>query len=226
MLSATRLAVLPAPLHYHNLQFQKTEGLLHHLSYDMSWRPDLGALETEALETEALGQPWTAFRGYTPPPPPLCSYWTLPSEGTKGEGPRDDTDSTSMAHTTGPTGSAVPKTDPAAEVSQDVVGLAAQDVVGLAAQDTPSDSSAESSSVASIRSSLQGHVLGYIGSGGSNQNLILKKLTHNLATLFALANASQVSEIHGPDLRYMERAEGIVSFKLTKLLQKTLPSAA
>ena len=58
MLSATQLAVLPAPLHYRNRQFQKTEGLLHHLSYDMSWRPDPGA-----LATDALGQPWTAFRG-------------------------------------------------------------------------------------------------------------------------------------------------------------------
>ena len=68
-----------------------------------------------------------------------------------------------MAHTTlvpGPTGSAVPKTDPAAEVSQDVVGLAAQD--------TPSDSSAESSRVASIRSSLQGK-----GVSGQASDLIL-----------------------------------------------------
>ena len=69
-----------------------------------------------------------------------------------------------MADTTlvpGPTGSAVPKTDPAAEVSQDVVGLAAQD--------TPSDSSAESSRVASIRSSLQGkggHQTSFLPLGG------------------------------------------------------------
>ena len=93
----------------------------------MSWRPDPGA-----LATDALSQPWTKFRGYAFPPD--CSYWTLPGEGTKGEGPRDDTDSTSMAHTTlvpGPAGNAVPETDPAAKVPQDVVGLPAQD--------TPSD---------------------------------------------------------------------------------------
>ena len=60
-----------------------------------------------------------------------------------------------------------------------------------------------------------GHVLGYIGSGGPNQNLTLKQLTHKLVTLFALANASRVSEL-----------EGVVLFKLTKLLQKTLPLAA
>ena len=101
---------------------------------------------------------------------PLCSYWMLPGEGTEGEGPRDDTDSTSMAHTTlvpGPTGNAIPETDPAAEVSQDVVRLPAQD--------TPSDSSAESSRVASIRSSLQvkeflgRHQTSFLPLGGKQQ---------------------------------------------------------
>ena len=71
-----------------------------------------------------------------------------------------------------------------------------------------------------------GQVLRYIGSGGPNQNLTLKQLTHKVATLFALSNASRVSEIHGLDLRYMERAEGVVSFKLTKLTKTARPGKA
>ena len=57
-------------------------------------------------------------------------------------------------------------------------------------------------------------VLDYIRSLGPSSSLNLRQLTHKLAMLVALANASRASELHALDIRFISRKDGGVLFTL------------
>ena len=57
-------------------------------------------------------------------------------------------------------------------------------------------------------------VLDYIRSLGPSSSLNLRQLTHKLAMLLALANASRASELHALNIRFVSRKDGGVSFAL------------
>ena len=57
-------------------------------------------------------------------------------------------------------------------------------------------------------------VLNYIRPLGLSGSLNLRQLTHKLAMLLALANASRASELHALDIRFISRKDGGVLFTL------------
>ena len=68
-----------------------------------------------------------------------------------------------------------------------------------------------------------GRVLEFIRSLGDNEVLTLKDLTHKLATIMALANASRASEIHALNVKYMRRVTSGVQFNLAQLTKTSRP---
>ena len=66
-------------------------------------------------------------------------------------------------------------------------------------------------------------VLSHIRSLGTNDTLPMKELTHKLATILALANASRSSEIHALDVKYMTVSHTGVTFTLKKLTKSSRP---
>ena len=68
-----------------------------------------------------------------------------------------------------------------------------------------------------------GQVLEHIASLGRNENLSLKRLSHKLAVLLALSNASRASELYALDTRYMSRDEGGISFTIAELTKTARP---
>lgn len=66
-------------------------------------------------------------------------------------------------------------------------------------------------------------VLHHIKVLGSNESLSFKKLTHKLATILALANASRSSEIHALDVSYMKVSQAGVTFTLGDLTKTSRP---
>ena len=68
-----------------------------------------------------------------------------------------------------------------------------------------------------------GRVLEFIRSLGDNEVLTLKDLTHKLATIMALANASRASEIHALNVKYMRRMPSGVEFNLAQLTKTSRP---
>ena len=66
-------------------------------------------------------------------------------------------------------------------------------------------------------------VLDYIRSMGDNRQLMLKDLTHKLATIMALANASRASEIHALNVNYMRTVSSRVVFDLAQLTKTSRP---
>lgn len=68
-----------------------------------------------------------------------------------------------------------------------------------------------------------GRVLEYIRSLGENKVLTLKDLTHKLATIMALANASRASEIHTLNVKYMRMVSSGVEFNLAQLTRTSRP---
>lgn len=58
---------------------------------------------------------------------------------------------------------------------------------------------------------------------GDNRVLNLKDLTHRLATIMALANASRASEIHALNVKYMQRMSSGVEFDLAELTKTSRP---
>ena len=68
-----------------------------------------------------------------------------------------------------------------------------------------------------------GRVLEHICSLGKNNTISLKQLSHKLAILLALSNASIASEIHALDIRYLSRNENGVTVTIAELTKTAQP---
>ena len=68
-----------------------------------------------------------------------------------------------------------------------------------------------------------GRLLDHILSLGENHALSLKQLSHTLAVLLALSNASRASEIHALDIKFLRKCRDGVSFTIADLTKTAHP---
>ena len=68
-----------------------------------------------------------------------------------------------------------------------------------------------------------GRALDHILSLGGNHGLSLKQLSHKLAVLLALSNASRASEIHALNIRFLRKCQDGVLFTIADLTKKAHP---